>query len=91
MFRDVEPRSVERDRPEPGRGRVGGSADVESVSHSGDPRDVFTRDLELPRGSTRERVRANGRIYRMAPQGNRHMVAISKLAEVLPRSATDWK
>ena len=61
MWRDVEPRSIERDRPEPGRGRVGGSADVESISRSGDPRDVFTRDLELPRGSSRERVRANGR------------------------------
>jgi hypothetical protein len=58
MWRDIDPRSLERDRPEPGRGRVGGSADVDSVAISDDPRDVFTRDLDLPRGSSRERVRA---------------------------------
>jgi Uma2 family endonuclease len=34
----------------------------------------------------------NGRIYRMAPQGSPHMVAISKAAEALFRvkSPTDW-
>ena len=96
MWRDVEPRSIERDRPEPGRGRVGGSADVESISRSGDPRDVFTRDLELPRGSSRERVRANGREYRvsgedvrvLATVGAFRVVPASDLREPSPRTPT---
>jgi len=33
---------------------------------SDDPRDVFTRDLDLPRGSSRERVRVNDKEYRLS-------------------------
>ena len=60
MWRDIDPRAPERERPEPGLGRVGGYTDMESGQVSDDPRDVFTRDLDLPRGSSRERVRVNG-------------------------------
>ena len=96
MWRDLDPRSFERDRPEPGRGRVGGSADVDSVAISDDPRDVFTRDLELPRGSSRERVRANNREYRLsgddvrvlATVGAFRVVPASDLREPNPRTPT---
>ena len=96
MWRDLDPRSFERDRPEPGRGRVGGSADVDSIAISDDPRDVFTRDLELPRGSSRERVRANNREYRLsgddvrvlATVGAFRVVPASDLREPNPRTPT---
>lgn len=96
MWRDIDPRSLERDRPEPGRGRVGGSADVDSVAISDDPRDVFTRDLDLPRGSSRERVRADNREYRLsgddvrvlATVGAFRVVPVSDLREPNPRTPT---
>jgi hypothetical protein len=96
MWRDIDPRALERDRPEPGRGRVGGSTDVEPVPVSDDPRDVFTRDLDLPRGSSRERVRANDRDYRLsgddvrvlATVGAFRVVPASDLREPSPRTPT---
>ena len=66
MWRDIDPRVPERERPEPGFGRVSGQTEVESGPVSDDPRDVFTRDLDLPRGPSRERVRANNREYRLS-------------------------
>jgi hypothetical protein len=66
MWRDIDPRAIERERPEPGRGRVGGGTEIEPAAMSEDPRDVFTRDLDLPRGPSRERVRANNREYRLS-------------------------
>src|ERR687891_2833138 len=66
MWREIDPRAPERERPEPGLGRVGGYAEMESGEVSNDLRDVFTRDLDLPRGSSRERVRANDKEYRLS-------------------------
>src|ERR687892_282414 len=66
MWRDIDPRAPERERPEPGLGRVGGYTEMESGQVSDDPRDAFTRDLDLPRGSSRERVRANDKEYRLS-------------------------
>lgn len=64
MWREHDPRDSERDRADLSRGsRAGtGSDDAASVS---DPRDPFTRDLELPRGPTREPVRVRGRRYEL--------------------------
>ena len=66
MWRDIDPRVPERERPEPGFGRVSGQTEVESGPVSDDPLDVFTRDLDLPRGSSRERVRVNDKEYRLS-------------------------
>ena len=66
MWRDIDPRAPERERPEPGLGRVGGDTEMESGPVSDDSRDVFTRDLDLPRGSSRERVRVKDREYRLS-------------------------
>jgi hypothetical protein len=66
MWRDIDPRAPERERPEPGLGRVGGYTEMESGQVSDDPRDAFTRDLDLPRGSSRDRVRVNDREYRLS-------------------------
>lgn len=93
MWRDIDPRAVERERPEPGRGRAGGGPEVELVAASEDPRDVFTRDLDLPRGSSRERVLTNNREYRLsgddvrvlATVGAFRVVSASDLREPNPR------
>jgi hypothetical protein len=63
MWRDVEydPRSDDRDRPDASRSGTAG-ADL-SDGRGRDPRDVFARDLDLPRGRARERVYRHGRTY----------------------------
>ena len=96
MWRDIDPRAQERERPEPGRGRVGGSTEMEPAAASEDPRDVFTRDLDLPRGPSRERVRGNNREYRlsgddvrvMATVGAFRVVPAADLREPNPRTPT---
>jgi hypothetical protein len=96
MWRDIDPRAHERERPEPGLGRVGGNTDAESVPTSDDPRDVFTRDLDLPRGSSRERVRVNDKEYRLsgddvrvlATVGAFRVVPAGDLREPNPRTPT---
>ncbi len=96
MWRDIDTRVPERERPEPGFGRVSGQTEVESGPVSDDPRDVFTRDLDLPRGSSRERVRVNDREYRLsgddvrvlATVGAFRVVPAGDLREPNPRTPT---
>ena len=96
MWRDIDPRAPERERPEPGLGRVGGYNEMESGQVSDDPRDVFTRDLDLPRGSSRERVRVKDREYRLsgddvrvlATVGAFRVVPARDLREPNPRTPT---
>jgi hypothetical protein len=69
---------------------------VESGPVSDDPRDVFTRDLDLPRGSSRERVRVNDKEYRLsgddvrvlATVGAFRVVPARDLREPNPRTPT---
>ena len=49
MWRDIDPRPDERERPQLSRGS-GGDQDRHE-SQSSDPRDVFSRDLDLPTGN----------------------------------------
>jgi hypothetical protein len=96
MWRDIDPRAPERERPEPGLGRVGGYNEMESGQVSDDPREAFTRDLDLPRGSSRERVRVNDREYRLsgddvrvlATVGAFRVVPAGDLREPSPRTPT---
>lgn len=76
MWRDIDPRAQERERPEPGLGRVGGYTEMESGQVSDDPRDVFTRDLDLPRGSSRERVRVKDKEYRLSGEDVRVLATV---------------
>ena len=76
MWREIDPRAPERERPEPGRARVGGNPEMEFAAASEDPRDVFTRDLDLPRGPSRERVRTNVRDYRLSGDDVRALAAV---------------
>jgi hypothetical protein len=96
MWRDIDPRTPERERPEPGLGRVSGQNELESGQVSNDPRDVFTRDLDLPRGSSRERVRVKDKEYRLsgddvrvlATVGAFRVVPAGDLREPNPRTPT---
>lgn len=96
MWREIDPRAPERERPEPGLGRVSGHAEMEPKHVSDDPRDVFTRDLDLPRGSSRERVRVNDKEYRLSGEDVRvlatvgafRVVPAGDLREPSPRTPT---
>ena len=57
MWRDDDARSHEPARRDPSRG----GTDRDSRALETDPREVFTRDLDLPRGSAREHVRVRVR------------------------------
>ena len=59
MWRDIDPRDDERERPDLSRGSTA-RAD-ESTFKSDEPREALTRDLDLPRGSTRRPVRDRDR------------------------------
>ena len=59
MWRDIDPRPEERERPDLSRGAT--SNDERAASTSCDPRNVFSRDLDLPRGTTRQPVRDRDR------------------------------
>jgi len=60
MERDLDPREHPQERPTLHRGGRGSSGrDTRHV----DPRDVFVRELDLPRGRSRERVRVHTKTY----------------------------
>ena len=61
MWREHDPRPHELEREDPSRGSRGAG---EGVSSGGaDPRDVFSRDLNLPRSSSRRPIRDRGDVY----------------------------
>lgn len=62
MHRDIDPRQDERERPNMSRGGSTG-ADPDRSVNTESGTDVFSRDLDLPRGSSRERVRINAAEY----------------------------
>ena len=65
MWDRYDPRSDDRDRDgswDRNLGSRGGSSERDR-SEDHDPRDVFTRDLDLPRGPERRPVRERDRVY----------------------------
>ena len=62
MWREQDPRESERDRADLSRGSRARAGQDDNASRSG-ARDAFTRNLELPSGSARERVRVRSRSY----------------------------
>jgi len=60
MWRDIDPRSDERERPDLSRG-CSSRPDEETGAVSPDPRQALTRELDLPRGSIRRPVRDRDR------------------------------
>ena len=64
MWREHDPRDSDRDRADLSRGTRAGTGSDDAAG-ANDPRDPFTRDLELPRGPARERVRVRSRRYEL--------------------------
>jgi DNA-binding MarR family transcriptional regulator len=88
MWDDLDPRSLDsRDR---------GMSDPRDAG--GDPRDVFARDLDLPRGLERERVHVHGHDYELrasevrtlATIGTFRVVPLSDLHDDRGRAADLW-
>ena len=82
MCRDIDPpRPQEQERPDISRGgRVG--ADVDRLPPERDYRDVFVRDLALPQGPDRERVRHRGRTYTLRGSETRLLTTVGALRVV---------
>jgi DNA-binding MarR family transcriptional regulator len=62
MDRDFDPRDHEQERPGIDRGGRGASSRAHDPRNL-DPREVFTRELSLPRGAARQRVTVRGEDY----------------------------
>ena len=65
MGREVDPRDGDRDRPTLSRGSRAGTTDLSERGSTSDPREALTRDLNLPRGPSRERVRVRDHDYEL--------------------------
>jgi hypothetical protein len=61
MWREYDPRPHELEREDPGRGSRGASEGMPPTAS--DPRDIFSRDLNLPRSSSRRPVRDRSDVY----------------------------
>jgi hypothetical protein len=86
MWRDLDPRVVEPERPLTSRlDRVSDDHDDRAVT---DPRDVFTRALDLPRTPSREYVYARGRSYRIRSSEARTLATVGAF-RIVP--ATDLR
>lgn len=82
MLRDLDfdPRDHEPDRPD--RSRSGALDDSARGASCTDPREVFTRDLELPRGPDRERVYVNDRTYELSGSEVRTLATVGAFRAV---------
>jgi len=64
MRREYDYDDAQRERPDRPNPSRGGTGDADALrAGSTDPRAVFTRELDLPRGDTRERVFVDARTY----------------------------
>ena len=83
MWRDLDPRPHESERPDPSRGsRVGAEAGERTRT---DPRDVFADRLNLPRGPERERVQVRARTYALRGSEARMLATVGAF-RVVPAS-----
>lgn len=63
--RDFDSRDRDNDRPDPSRGSGAGDDSRDREPDSVDHREVFVRDLDLPRGLDREMVRVHEHVYEL--------------------------
>lgn len=82
MWRDLDPRPYEPERPDPSRGGHAGEAGERALT---DPRDVFADRLDLPRGPERERVEVRARTYALRGSEARTLATVGAF-RVVPAS-----
>src|SRR5262245_17674193 len=63
MWPEVDFRDIDRDRPTRSRGSRAETPELSEPGSTIEPRDALTRDLNLPRGPSRERVRVREHEY----------------------------
>ena len=88
---DLEPErraDLDVDRPDPGRGGRS-AADPRDRLDTADPRNVFVRGLDLPRGSGREHVYLHGHIYALRGSEVRMMATVGAFRVVALRDLRD--
>lgn len=95
---DLDPRALdlesdrradlEVDRPDPGRGGRS-TFDPRDRRDDADPRNVFTRGLDLPRGPGREHVYLHGHIYALRGSEVRMMATVGAFRVVALRDLRD--
>jgi DNA-binding MarR family transcriptional regulator len=96
MRRDYDPRPTEPERPDISRGSRGASEPLSR--HATNPRDVFSRDLDLPRGPSRRPVRDRTHTYELrgsevrmlATVGAFRVVAAEDLRQELSKPIDPW-
>jgi hypothetical protein len=92
MWDRYDPRSSDgRERDDLGdrsRGSRGGGTDRDQ-SGDRDPRDVFTKDLDLPRGRERRPVRERDRVYELNGAESRMLATIGAFRVVVERDLRD--
>ena len=74
--RDSEPRDRDVERADLNRGGRVGDAPRDRASRTRDPRDVFTRDLQWPRGPDREAVLVRDRTYHLRGSESRTLATV---------------
>ena len=93
MFDRYDPRSSsERDRDDfsdRNRGSRGGSGERDHASDR-DPRDVFTKDLDLPRTRERRPVRDRDRVYEISGTESRMLATVGAF-RVVERAAREGR
>src|SRR5690606_25267091 len=83
MFDRYDPRDDARDRS--GSLDRGGRAGDATHRLDRNPREVFTRDLDLPRGRDRERVRDRDRVYNLDGSEARMLATVGSFRVVAER------
>src|SRR5688572_30127396 len=94
MWREVDSRDLDRDRPTLSRGSRAGTPELSERGSTHDPREALTRDLNLPRGPSRERVRVRGHefdlrgteVRTLAAAGTFRTVPAADLREQYPKA-----
>jgi hypothetical protein len=90
MWDRYDPRSDDRDRGgswDRSFGSRGGSTERDR-NEDRDPRDVFTRDLDLPRGRERSPVRERDRVYEIDGTESRMLGTIGAFRVLYPRATS---
>jgi hypothetical protein len=85
--RDVRDRTNTWDRES---GSRGGTSERDR-GEEGDPRDVFTKDLDLPRGRERRSVRERDRVYEINGPESRMLATVGAFRVVSERDLHDGR
>src|SRR5262245_20241329 len=92
MWRDLDHDRQQDDRNRPDVSRAGSNQAERSDPLSNVPREVFTRDLDLPRGLDRERIYVHDRTYVLRGADVRTLASVGAF-RVVPETdlrAADW-